>query len=202
MALKGKFITFEGGEGSGKSTVIAFVKEKLRALGHEVITTREPGGCPFSEKVRKLVMSASINEKAELFLMLAARAEHIKEVIRPALEKGQIVLCDRFTHSTLAYQGAARGLGMENLMAMCSYAQEEIELSASFFLDIEPKLGLARAKVRGEENRLDRERLEFHEKVYAGFKELLAKGELKRVDAREPLDVVQQKVLKAVLAAL
>lgn len=202
MTQPGKLITFEGGEGAGKSTVISFIKDQLEAEGFKVLQTREPGGCPFSEKVRELIMRASIQAKAELFLMLAARVEHVHEVIRPALDKGMLVLCDRFTHSTLAYQGAARKLGIKTLLPMCSFAEDGVQPDLALFFDIEPKLGLARAKNRGEENRLDQEKLEFHEKVYAGFCELLEMGELTRVDASMPLESVQKATLDVIRGVL
>jgi len=202
MKSRGKLITFEGGEGAGKSTVISFVKTKLEANGYRALQTREPGGCPFSEKVRELIMSESIEAKSELFLMLAARAQHIHEVIRPALDEGTVVLCDRFTHSTLAYQGAARGLGIQNLTSMCSFAEGSEKPALALFFDIEPKLGLMRAKNRGEQNRLDHEKLEFHEKVYAGFCELLEMKELARIDASQPLESVQEAAWEMVQGAL
>src|SRR5262245_17978411 len=129
-------ITFEGGEGAGKTTVIKRVQALLESEGNRVLVTREPGGVPLGELIRKMVLESPAQPISELFLFLASRAEHVATKILPALRAGTIVLCDRFSDSTLAYQGYARGLGIDRLLPMCQLAASSLEPHMTFFLDI------------------------------------------------------------------
>lgn len=169
---KGLFITFEGGEGAGKTTLINRVYDALAEKGHEAIKTLEPGGTPLGRDIRTLLLheqTTSICERAELFLFLADRAHHVKTVILPALDEGKIVLCDRFNDSTLAYQGAARHLDLNLLRTMCDIATEGLTPDLTLYLDLDPQVGLERAKKHDVPDRLEKENLEFHTEVREGF---------------------------------
>lgn len=162
----GLFITFEGTEGAGKSTLIRELQNQLFSLGKQVTLTREPGGTPTSEKIRELILGNSMNPWTEILLYEAARSEHLAEKIRPALQSGEIVLCDRYTDSTLAYQAHARGLPWNQVKALNRIATEGLKPHLTVFLDVDPAIGLARAQ---DKNRFEAEGLEFHQKVRAGF---------------------------------
>lgn len=185
-AYKGHFITLEGGEGSGKTTLLHQLAAFLNEEGYEVVTTREPGGSQLGEAIRDLVLhhhsSMSIGTEAELLLFLAARSQHIKEKILPALQKGQIVLCDRFNDSTIAYQGAARGLGMDYVEKLCLLICGPVTPQLTLFLDVPPAMGLTRSRgVQkehadiGELDRIESEALSFHQKIQEGFEHLARK---------------------------
>jgi dTMP kinase len=175
--MPGLFITFEGGEGSGKSTQIARLAERLRARGLDPVVTREPGGTPLAEGIRALLLDASHppGALAEAFLMEAARAELVAGVIRPALAAGRVVLCDRFDDSTLAYQGAGRGLDGALLRELNRAATGGLTPGLTLLFDLHPTTGLARrAGATGAPNRLDREPPDFHARVRERFLELAA----------------------------
>jgi dTMP kinase len=159
-------MTFEGTEGAGKTTLIQAVATRLRADGHEVITTREPGGSGVAEKIRALILENEMDAWTELFLYEAARAEHLACTVRPALERGAVVLCDRFTDSSLAYQAHARGLPWKDVQALNRFATRGLEPDLTVLLDIDPALGLARAR---EQTRFEAEGLAFQKKVRLGF---------------------------------
>ena len=181
--LKGYLITFEGGEGSGKTTQLAHLARHLERRGYPVLQTREPGGTLIGEAIRTLLLypkEIHCTPKAELFLYLADRVQHLSEVILPALTDGQIVLCDRFTDSTLVYQGAARALPFRKVLEMTRFAAEGQKPNLTFLLDIDVKKGLARLKSRKEINRLDLETDSFHQKVREGYL-ALAKEETERI---------------------
>jgi dTMP kinase len=169
------FITLEGGEGSGKSTLIKSLEAYFLKQGDEVIVTREPGGSLLGEKIRALLLESSDHQvaiRAEVLLFLAARAQHVEERIKPALKQGKVVLCDRFVDSTIAYQGYARGLGMEKMHELSLFASDNLEPDLTFYLDIEPAKGLMRAnQVQKQEvnDRIESETLCFHDKVRRGF---------------------------------
>lgn len=180
------FITFEGGEGAGKSTLIANLKNELIKRGYEVVVTREPGGSELGDYIRNCLLNPefgiAFNSRAELLLFLASRAQHIEEVIRPALAIGKVVLCDRFNDSTVAYQGEGRGLGFEYVQHMCDLVCGDVVPDLTFFLDIEPALGQARIGQQREKNaalrpsdRLEAEKLDFHRKVHSAFRHLAQK---------------------------
>ncbi|GIO24266.1 dTMP kinase [Oceanobacillus sp. J11TS1] len=170
----GLFITFEGGEGAGKTTILDQVYKELSESGMEIIKTREPGGIRISEKIRDIIhdpLHLEMEERTEALLYAAARRQHLVEKVFPALEEGKIVLCDRFIDSSLAYQGYARGLGVDEVYAINQFVIQDCMPDLTLFFDIAPKKGLERiaANEEREKNRLDLETIEFHEKVYEGY---------------------------------
>ncbi len=166
----GKFITFEGGEGAGKSTQVRHLAQRLRALGEEVVVTREPGGTPLAEKIRDLILADRPKaSEAEFLLFSAARAEHLAAVIRPALREGKFVLCDRFIDSTRVYQGDVFGVNRELIAAVESYTVAPDMPDLTIMLDLEPSVGLTRAAERGALSRYDQARMETHEALRRGF---------------------------------
>lgn len=198
----GRFVTLEGIEGAGKSTVRAHVAARVRAAGREVVTTREPGGTPLGEALRALLLDHrnGMAGDTELLLMFAARAEHLAEVIRPALRGGRWVVCDRFTDSTYAYQGGGRGVPEARIAALESWVQGSLRPDLTLLLDVPPATGLARARGGGGGDRFEREDLAFFERVRAAYLRR-AEAEPARfrvIDAAAPLEVV----LAAVDAAL
>jgi dTMP kinase len=205
-ALKGRFITFEGGEGVGKSTNIGFAKDWLEAHGKTVVVTREPGGTPIAEKIRNDLLKAHHEEPmanlTELLLVFAARAQHIESVIRPALERGDWVLCDRFTDSTIAYQGYGRGLPLDQIDTLRALVQQQVSPDCTLLLDAPLTVGMGRASRRAAENneqtdRFESEALAFFEKVREGFLALAAsEPRFSLIDASQPLEAVQQAVEK------
>ena len=201
------FITFEGGDGSGKSTQLRRIAARLEAAGHRVVSVREPGGTPFAEAARALLLDGEHRPSAlsEVFLFEAARADLVQSVIAPALAAGQIVLCDRYTDSTLAYQGNGRGLDRELLRAMNRAAAPGLVPDLTLLYDLDPTIALARrAAAPGRRNRLDQEPLEFHARVRQGFLEL-AKAEPGRfvvVDGGFDPEVLEQRSWTAVEARL
>ena len=178
------FISFEGIEGSGKSTALTLLAQELERRGYDVLRTREPGGCGLGRALRPILLDAStrsLNMRAELYLFLADRAQHVAEVIRPALEAGQIVLCDRYTDSTLAYQGYGRGLDPEKLRRINEMATGGLVPDLTLLMDLPVGLGLERAGLRNQrqgtvlsEGRFDAESMDFHERVRQGYLALAA----------------------------
>jgi dTMP kinase len=201
------FITFEGGDGTGKTTQILAAESYLREHGRACVVTREPGGTEIGKLIRKVLLEVGDDEIApstELFLYLADRAQHVRQIIRPALKEGKIVLCDRFTDSTLAYQGYGRGIELDWLRHLNDIASERQHPDLTFLLDCPAAVGLARAVHRQAENaadrppedRFEREELEFHEKVRNGFLEL-ARAEPERfrvLDASRPVAEVSGRI--------
>lgn len=170
----GYFITFEGIEGCGKTTQMRLLGEYLESLGYSVVMTREPGGCPIADKIRSILLDASnsgISPMTELLLYAAARAQHVSDVIMPALKQGKIVLCDRFTDATLAYQGSGRGIGQETVKTLNLIACRELNPDLTVLIDCEPAIGLERARHRIEttrgprEERFELESMAFHQGV-------------------------------------
>lgn len=166
----GLFITFEGTEGAGKSTLIAELAKLLGTQGHTVVTTREPGGTQVAEKIRSVILDEEMDPWTEAFLYEAARAEHLKKTIEPALKRKAIVLCDRFTDSTLAYQGMARGLNWKTLRALNTIATGGLSPKLTVFVDIDPARGLKDAK---DPNRFEAEGVAFQSKVRRGFLKII-----------------------------
>lgn len=172
------FITFEGIEGSGKTTQIHLLTEQMQQQGHQVVVTREPGGCPIADRIRSILLdpaNSALVHRAELLLYAAARAQHVSEIIRPALQAGKIVLCDRFTDATLAYQGYGRNLDRDLIKQLNQLASEEIKPELTLLLDLPVEKGLGRALQRevlqqdSTEGRFEREALEFHQQVRDGY---------------------------------
>ncbi|KFL42310.1 thymidylate kinase [Lysinibacillus sp. BF-4] len=202
------FITFEGPEGAGKTTILARIATRLKELG-EVLVTREPGGIKIAEKIRAVILDpehVEMDERTEALLYAAARSQHYFERVAPALQQHKIVLCDRFIDSSLAYQGYARGLGIKEVLKINQFAIGNIMPDITILFDIEPAVGLARIAANDirEVNRLDKESLAFHEKVRAGYKEV-AKMYPERtivIDADDKIEVVEEKVWQALLARL
>ncbi len=181
--MKGFFITFEGGEGAGKTTLIDQVYAHLQGQSLKVLKTRAPGGTKAGESIRELVLhhkGISLFSRAELLLFLADRAQHVDEVILPALQQGTIVLCDRFNDSTVAYQGGARGLDVATVKELCAFASHNLQPNLTLYLDLDPKLGLERVNKLGSgKDKIELEKLSFHEKIRRAF-HTIAKEEPER----------------------
>lgn len=196
---QGRFITIEGPDGAGKTTVIKRVAERLRAQGVDVLLTREPGGIPIAEQIRSVLHDTSntaMDSRTEALLYAAARRQHLMEKVKPAMEQGQVVICDRFVDSSLAYQGYARGLGVDAVWSINEFAIEGFMPSRTYFFDITPEEGLKRIEASNvrEVNRLDEEGLAFHQKVYKGYLQLLEKysDRIIRIDAGKPVAEVEE----------
>ncbi|MTW21853.1 dTMP kinase [Allochromatium palmeri] len=196
MDTRGRFITLEGIEGAGKSTQIAPLAELLRARGLEVLTTREPGGSPLAERLRALLLdpdNQGMSETTELLLMFAARSDHLERRIRPALEAGHWVLCDRFTDATYAYQGGGRGIDPAQIRLLETLVQDELRPDLTLVFDLPPELGLGRAKSRaGQADRFESETQRFFATARAVYLER-ARGNPKHyrvIDATAPLEAV------------
>jgi len=205
--MKGAFISFEGIEGTGKSTQAKLLAEYLSLKGYRVIQTMEPGGTKISLKIRELLLSLDSREMdhvTELLLYNAARVQHIKEVIEPALERGDIVITDRFSDSTIAYQGYARGIDLQLIDSLDMIATKKLRPDITILLDIDVKTGLARNKVLNKSDRLELEGISFHEKVRMGFAQIAAREpeRVKVLDCAEGLDGVHRKVVKIILQFL
>ena len=200
------FITFEGGEGSGKTTQIEKLSQELQNRGLQVITTREPGGTKLGEHVRDCLLNPdfgiSFGPRAELMLYLASRVQNLEDMIRPAIAEGKIVLCDRFNDSSIAYQGGARDLGIDHVEQLCELACNGFGPDITFFLDIDPEVGMSR--LEREHDRLEGEGLAFHKKVRESFHQI-AKQHPERIhliDAELPQEEVFSHILKAVDSVL
>lgn len=170
---RGKFITFEGCEGVGKSTQIALLRQYFQDKGITALFLREPGGSKISEEIRSLILSTDsvgMTKECEALLYSASRAQLIGQVVRPALERGEIVVCDRFTDSTFAYQGVARGLGEDYVDALNTLACGDVMPDLTIFLDLEPRLGFARKGGADKDDRIEQEDRSFHDAVYRGYK--------------------------------
>ena len=171
------FITLEGPEGSGKTTAVEAAVKKLQEMGYEVVRTREPGGTPIAEQIRKVILdkeNTAMDPRTEALLYAASRRQHLVEKVWPALKEGKIVICDRYLDSSLAYQGGARGLGVDNILNINLFATENTWPDLTLLFDIKPEVGLARisANAEREVNRLDLEKLDFHNKVRNTFLQL------------------------------
>jgi dTMP kinase len=199
----GRFITVEGVEGCGKSTQLRLLEEHLTGKGHTVVVTREPGGPPIAETIRRILLdpaNSALSPTTELLLYEAARAQHVDQLIRPALESGNIVLCDRFADSTTAYQGAARGLPRETVLRLHQVATRGTWPDLTIVLDLPPEEGLKRAGALGAPDRLEKEPLEFHQRVREGFLEL-AQAEpdrVKVIDAAQAIERVAEEISRLV----
>ena len=199
----GRFITFEGTEGAGKSTQIPIIKDWLSDQGINVVTTREPGGTDLSEKIRHLLLTENMCAETELLLMFAARKEHIEQVIKPALNRGDWVLCDRFTEATYAYQAAGRAIDRQYIAYLESWLQNGLRPDYTFWFDIEVVDGIARAKKRQALDRFESEQIEFFEKVRSGYSQLAIErpNQFVKIDAALSIDDITTQ-LKAALQKL
>ncbi|MDH5600965.1 MAG: dTMP kinase [Gammaproteobacteria bacterium] len=197
--MKGKFITVEGTEGVGKSTNMAFIEEWIKSTGKELIITREPGGTELGEKLRDLLLDAkeqSMCDDTELLLMFAARAQHLHEVILPALKAGKWVLCDRFTDATYAYQGGGRGIEMERIAQLEQWVQADLRPDMTLILDLPVDIGLERAGKRSSPDRFELEKHDFFNKVRDTYL-ARAKAQPHRyqvIDASPAINQVQQSI--------
>ena len=197
------FITFEGPEGAGKSTVLARIVELLTEENIEVMATREPGGIEISEKIREVILNpnhTAMDEHTEALLYAAARSQHYFEKVEPALKQGKLVLCDRFIDSSLAYQGHARGLGIEEVLSINEFAIGKQMPDLTILFDLEPEVGLARIHAHSdrEVNRLDVESLAFHKKVRQGYREVVKRypNRIVVVNADQSIEQVIDEVWK------
>ncbi|WP_369990450.1 dTMP kinase [Pseudomonas xanthosomatis] len=197
--MTGLFITLEGPEGAGKSTNREYLAERLREQGIDVVMTREPGGTPLAERIRELLLAPSDETMAadtELLLMFAARAQHLAEVIRPALARGAVVLCDRFTDATYAYQGGGRGLSVERIATLESFVQGALRPDLTLVFDLPVEVGLARAAARGRLDRFEQEGQGFFEAVRQAYLQRAAQHPQRYslLDAAQSLDAVQRSI--------
>ena len=199
------FITLEGPEGSGKTSAIKIVKEKLEKEGYQIVMTREPGGTPISEQIRNVILdknNTAMDYRTEALLYAASRRLHLVEKVWPSVREGKLVICDRYLDSSLAYQGFARGLGIEDILNVNMYATEGTFPNLTLLFDLPPEVGLARisANADREVNRLDLEKITFHEKVRNGYLALAQRFPERYViiDATQPLEKVASDALNAI----
>ena len=196
--MKGLFITLEGGDGAGKSTQIRNIERFFEEKGLLVVHTREPGGTPISEKLRNILLDNSNTEMAdvtEMMIYAASRAQNVREFILPALERGEIVICDRFVDSSIAYQAYGRELG-DMVGIVNHYATGGLTPDITFWLDIDPQAGKMRAAKAGDLDRLELEQMDFHYRVYDGYKRLAEDdpGRVKRIDASDTVDNIKDAI--------
>ncbi|GFZ94186.1 dTMP kinase [Okeania sp. KiyG1] len=217
----GKLIVFEGVEGGGKTTQIQLLRNwllekkqssklfsKFIDIDLEVIVTREPGGTKLGQALRELLLNTDISgeqiqEKAELLLYAADRSQHIEKLVKPYLEKGAIVLCDRFTDSTIAYQGYGRGLDLDLIQKLNHIATGGLKSDLTFWLDIDVKIGLTRAKNRGKIDRMEQADIQFHQRVQQGYQELAKNNpSIVRIDANLTTDKIQEQIQEVLMKKL
>lgn len=202
--MTGVFITFEGGDGSGKSTQVAKLAETLRQRGHSVVATREPGGTPIAEKIRSVLLDPANHEmgdRTEALLFAAGRAEHVHHLIRPALDRGEIVISDRFMDSSIVYQGMGRGLGASDVMGLNMWATDNLKPDLTILLDVESNLGLDRIDTK---DRIEQASIEMHQKVRQGFLQLADRDPDRYlvISAAQSIDDIAVQVLERVDALL
>lgn len=202
MNLK-NFITFEGGECSGKTSIINAVKQVFDEKGIKYISTREPGGIRIAEDIRNIILdvnNTAMTSECETLLYAAARMQHLQERVLPALKDGYVVLCDRFLDSSLAYQGYARGIGMDNVLKANSFALDYLP-ELTLFIDVTPEVALKRLCKRDKADRLDLEAMDFHKKVYDGYHEVMEmyKDRVVRIDGNQSLEDVTKDCIKVIL---
>jgi dTMP kinase len=197
MSTRGKFITLEGVDGSGKSTHLASVEQWLRARGHDVLRTREPGGTPLAEALRELVLHSPMDGVCEVLLMFAARADHVRQVIRPALEAGRWVVCDRFTDATLAYQGAGKGVSAQLIRSLAEAAHPGLWPDLTLVFDCPYEVASARLAGTGRAmDRFERENRAFFDRVRAAYLEAARSegGRVRLIDASQALQDVKKQI--------
>lgn len=209
LARSGVFITFEGPDGSGKSTQMRMLAERLRGLGYSVVENVEPGGTPIGQQIRRILLDPANQElcaTAELLLMFAARAQNVEQQIIPALAAGDIVLSDRFTDSTIAYQGAGRGLGMATVLDVDRIACHGVKPDLTLVIDVDTEVGLSRARSRNrnnagaQESRIDEQAVDFHRKVREAYHALAERepGRVLLIDGNGPRATIADRVWEAV----
>ena len=203
------FITLEGPEGSGKTTAVEAAVKKLEEMGYQIVRTREPGGTPIAEQIRNVILdkgNTAMDGRTEALLYAASRRQHLVEKVWPALKEGKIVICDRYLDSSLAYQGGARGLGIDNILNVNLFATENTWPDLTLLFDIKPELGLARinANANREVNRLDLEKIDFHNKVRDSFLALAKRFPDRYViiDASQSREEVAKATMEAILSRL
>lgn len=203
------FITLEGPEGSGKTSAVKVVVERLTKMGYNIVQTREPGGTPIAEQIRNVILDVNntkLDPRAEALLYAASRRQHLVEKVWPALKEGKIVICDRFLDSSLAYQGGARNLGVDNILNINMFATEGTFPDLTLLFDIDPKIGLERIakNANREVNRLDLEKLDFHKKVRQTFLELAERfpNRFVVIDASKSMEEVAENTYKAIMEKL
>ncbi len=204
--MKGYFFTLEGADGSGKTSIIKELKERLEKLNFKVIATREPGGSLISEEIRKIILdpnNTQMDVRTEALLYAASRRQHLIEVIIPALKEGKIVLCDRYVDSSLAYQGFGRDIGFEEVLKINEFAIDNYLPDLTLYIDVRPSVGLARIKKSTRiQDRLDLEKISFHEKTYLGYQEVLrcfpkrVKRVLGEASLKEVIDAAYLEITK------
>ncbi len=200
--MRGRYITIEGCEGVGKSTQLANLKQYFETKGIEAVFTREPGGTPISEQIRSVILDPNnkdMTPTAELLLYAAARRQHTEQLVKTAIAQGKVVVCDRYIDSTTAYQGYARGLDLNLIHTLNRLAMGDVAIDMTLFLDLEPSKGFARKGGADGDDRMERESLAFHERVYQGYCAVAAANpeRVKRIDASADADTVFARIVKA-----
>ena len=205
--MKGYFITLEGPDGSGKTTVAKYLCEKLTNDGYEVVHTREPGGIDIAEQIRNVILdpkNIAMDEKTEALLYAASRRQHLVEKVLPAVKDGKIVICERFVDSSLAYQGFGRQLGFDDVLGINMFAIDNTFPDLTIYLDVDEKTGLDRLKNRTFKDRLDQESIDFHHRVNEGYQEVIKrfKDRIKLVDASKTLEEVVDETYHIVIDSI
>ncbi len=200
---KGYFISIEGGDGSGKTTASKYVINKLKEEGYDVMYSREPGGVDIAEQIRNVILDVNntkMDTRTEALLYAASRRQHLVEVILPALQEGKIVICDRFIDSSLAYQGYARGIGIEEVMEINRFAIDDNMPDLTIYYDVDVEVGLSRISSRNNLDRLDKESLEFHHKVHDGYHIVcdMFPNRIKTIDANQSQQIVEEETYKLI----
>jgi len=201
--VKGLFIAIEGPDGAGKTTQIKLLEKYLEDNGYKIIITREPGGTKISEDIRDIILdneNIKMSSETEALLYAASRAQHVHEKIIPAIKEGKVVICDRFVHSSLVYQGLGRGLGIEKVKNINEFAIKGIKPDITLFFDIDPEKALKRKKANDQADRLENEDISFHKKVYEGYLKLkeLYPDEIKVIDASGSIEEISKEVINTV----
>ncbi|GBE01838.1 thymidylate kinase [bacterium BMS3Bbin06] len=197
--MKGLFVTFEGIEGSGKTTIAKRISEHLNGEGHNAILTREPGGTEIGREIRRLLLdpeNSGIHPVTELLLYFADRSEHVRKVISPALKRGDIIICDRFSDSTIAYQGFGRGIDIDMLNDLDRIARDGVKPDLTFVLDLDVRTGLGRNVLINKSDRFEMEEIAFHERVRNGYLRIAEQepDRIRVIDALQPLDSVWEEI--------
>lgn len=197
--MRGKFITLEGIEGSGKTTQLEFIVRQIENAGKRVVCTREPGGTDVGEKIRDILLDSqlpSMNNMTELMLMFAARVEHVKKVIEPAINDGKWVVCDRFYDATYAYQGYGRGLAIDKIDSLKSFSINKLAPDKTFLLDVTLETSMERVTQRGNKDRFENEKISFYQKVRQGYLNIAKQnvGRVSLIDANQTIEEVQKEI--------